>query len=107
MGIGSQTGGPQIRGTSAGRPMFPRPGDGKLGTMEIRIVLDEVDPPVGRVCAVDGSGVGGTLRPFVGWLELLRALYEVTGRSGTFSGSDVDVTAVAPDADVSAVASAQ
>ena len=54
------------------------------GLMEIRIVLDQLDPPGGRLRVVPGSGqahrvVAGGEIPFTGWLGLLRALYEVTG----------------------------
>jgi hypothetical protein len=52
--------------------------------MEIRIHLDQSDPPVGRLRPVaesaagpdaqDGEGIG-----FVGWLGLLRALDQVIG----------------------------
>jgi hypothetical protein len=54
------------------------------GGMEIRICLDQSDPPVGRLRLVsepesaagaqDGEGIG-----FVGWLGLLRALDQVIG----------------------------
>ena len=51
-----------------------------MGPMEIRIVLDQLDPPGGRLRVVPGSGrahraVAGGEIPFTGWLGLLRALY--------------------------------
>ncbi|HEV8166034.1 MAG TPA: hypothetical protein VGR74_16600 [Actinomycetota bacterium] len=48
--------------------------------MEIRIRLDQSDPPAGRLRLVagpdaqEGAGIG-----FVGWLGLLRALDQVIG----------------------------
>jgi hypothetical protein len=45
--------------------------------MEIRISLDRVEPPAGRLRRVADPG-GPELR-FTGWLGLLRALYEVVG----------------------------
>ena len=59
--------------------------------VEIRIVLDRVEPPVGRLRVVPGAGHAH--RPgsdeeirFTGWLGLLKALYEVTGGSGAPGG---------------------
>jgi len=55
--------------------------------MEIRIILDRVEPPAGRLRVVPGpgrahrSGAQHEIR-FSGWLGLLRALYEVTGAPG-------------------------
>lgn len=56
--------------------------------MEIRIVLDRVEPPGGRLRVVPDPGHAH--RPekeeeirFTGWLGLLRALYEVTGAPGS------------------------
>jgi hypothetical protein len=50
--------------------------------VEIRLVLDGIDPPTGHLRVVDGpddtSGVGAQIS-FAGWLGLLRALYSVTG----------------------------
>jgi hypothetical protein len=50
--------------------------------MEIRISLDTVEPPTGRLWRLPGPGPAP--RPaavsFTGWLGLLRALYEVAGR---------------------------
>jgi hypothetical protein len=52
--------------------------------MEIRISLDRVEPPAGRLRQVPGPGppapVEGAEIPFTGWLGLLRALYQVVGR---------------------------
>jgi hypothetical protein len=50
--------------------------------MEIRLVLDSVDPPTGRLQVTSGAGHVRDERrevPFTGWLGLLRALYLVTG----------------------------
>jgi len=58
-----------------------------MGRMEIRIVLDQVEPPSGRLGAVAESGqddrqvAAGEIQ-FTGWLGLLRALYEATGANG-------------------------
>lgn len=58
-----------------------------MGRMEIRIVLDQVEPPSGRLGAVAEPGqadrqvAAGEIQ-FTGWLGLLRALYDVTGASG-------------------------
>lgn len=55
-----------------------------MGRVEIRIVLDQVEPPGGRLRVVRGAEptqgplTDGEIR-FTGWLGLLRALYEVTG----------------------------
>lgn len=53
------------------------------GRVEIRIQMDRVDPPAGRLSIVAGADrdpgrEGGEIR-FTGWLGLLRALYEATG----------------------------
>jgi len=55
--------------------------------VEIRIVLDIVEPPAGRLWV--GRDPGQAHRPgreqeisFTGWLGLLRALYEVTAEHG-------------------------
>ena len=52
--------------------------------MEIRIILDRVEPPAGRLRVVPSPErahrCGAQLEVrFTGWLGLLRALYEVTG----------------------------
>jgi hypothetical protein len=55
-----------------------------MGPMEIRIVLDQAEPPAGRLRVVPAAGqnrrpgTAGEIQ-FTGWLGLLRALYEVTG----------------------------
>jgi hypothetical protein len=54
--------------------------------VEIRIVLDQAEPPAGRLRVVPGAGqappvTAGEIR-FTGWLGLLKALYEVTGTAG-------------------------
>jgi len=50
--------------------------------VEIRLVLDGIDPPTGHLRVVDGAddtgGVDAQIS-FAGWLGLLRALYLVTG----------------------------
>jgi hypothetical protein len=59
--------------------------------VEIRIVLDQVEPPGGRLRLVPGNGHAsqptsdGEIR-FTGWLGLLRALYEATGGAGLPAG---------------------
>lgn len=50
-----------------------RPGQDER--VEVRIVLDALDPPAGRIRA---SGDDTELR-FTGWLGLLRVLYQVMG----------------------------
>ena len=59
-----------------------------MGRVEIRIVLDRVEPPAGLLQVVPVAGHAH--RPgndeeirFTGWLGLLRALYEVTGAAGS------------------------
>jgi hypothetical protein len=63
-----------------------RPGEpGHPGGMEIRISLDQVDPPAGRLGRIPGPepapGADGEVG-FTGWLGLLRALDEVVGPPG-------------------------
>jgi hypothetical protein len=51
--------------------------------VEIRIVLDRAEPPVGRLRVVRAPGQRAEQEiSFTGWLGLLRALYEVTAESG-------------------------
>ena len=45
--------------------------------MEVRISLDTLDPPAGRVRVMPGSDDAEMY--FTGWLGLLRVLYQVTG----------------------------
>jgi hypothetical protein len=57
------------------------------GGVEIRIVLDRAEPPVGRLRVVRAPGQApgpraGQEISFTGWLGLLRALYEVTAEPG-------------------------
>jgi hypothetical protein len=50
--------------------------------MEIRVILDTLDPPAGRLRVTSGAGHapnGQRDVSFTGWLGLLRALYLVTG----------------------------
>jgi hypothetical protein len=61
-----------------------RPGGlGHPGGMEIRISLDQVDPPAGRLGRVPGPEPALAAEDqevgFTGWLGLLRALYQVVG----------------------------
>jgi hypothetical protein len=63
-----------------------------LGGMEIRISLDRVEPPAGRLRLVPGpqpapGPAEGEEIPFTGWLGLLRALSEVMGPVGPGSGA--------------------
>jgi hypothetical protein len=58
-----------------------------MGEVEIRIVLDIVEPPAGRLWLVRDPGRAdhrGSEQEisFTGWLGLLRALYEVTAEPG-------------------------
>jgi len=48
---------------------------GQDGRVEVRIALDALDPPAGRIRV---SGDDSELR-FTGWLGLLRVLYQVMG----------------------------
>src|ERR1700735_2675238 len=75
--------------TSASWPMLPPGRAATMGQMEIRIILDRAEPPVGRPRAVPDpghrhAGQDEEIR-FTGWLGLLRALYEVTGGPGAGS----------------------
>ena len=55
--------------------------------VEIHLILDRTDPPVGRLQLASGAGPARDEEPrdeepeypFTGWLGLLRALYLVTG----------------------------
>ena len=76
----------QVDGILAGWPMFPAGRARNLGGVEIRLVLDRIDPLTGHLRVVDGpydtSDVGAQIS-FAGWLGLLRALYSVTGGPGS------------------------
>jgi hypothetical protein len=51
--------------------------------VEIRLVLDGIDPPTGHLRVMDGpDDTSGSQISFAGWLGLLRALYSVTGGPG-------------------------
>ncbi len=55
--------------------------------VEIRIILERLEPPCGHVSVVADPGLPHHPRdrvdlPFTGWLGLLKALYEVTGGAG-------------------------
>jgi len=59
-----------------------------MGRVEIRMVLDQVEPPAGLLRVVPVAGHAHRARSdeeirFTGWLGLLRALYEVTGAAGS------------------------
>jgi hypothetical protein len=65
-----------------------------IGRVEIRVVLDRVEPPAGCLRVVPSAGHAH--RPgdddeirFTGWLGLLRALYEVTGAPAYRPGGDL------------------
>jgi hypothetical protein len=50
--------------------------------VEIRVILDSIDPPAGRLLVTSGARPGRHEQQdvcFTGWLGLLRALYLVTG----------------------------
>jgi hypothetical protein len=54
--------------------------------MEVRIVLDQFDPPVGRLEVLttpwrSGDSIRAAV-PFIGWLGLLRALSDAIGSPG-------------------------
>jgi hypothetical protein len=96
--------------TSASRPMLAVPVPVTMGQVEIRIELDRIEPPAGRLrvmpypewaTGADRDGDAGTdydsagryvagcdsadrgqIR-FAGWLGLLRALYEITEAAKT------------------------
>jgi hypothetical protein len=60
--------------------------------VEIRIKMDRVDPPAGRLSVLAGAGQG-PVRPaeevwFAGWLGLLRALSEAIGSAGVGPGAE-------------------
>ena len=64
----------------------------QMGLVEIRIQMDRVDPPAGRLSVLAGAGQG-PVRPaeevwFAGWLGLLRALSEAIGSAGVGPGAE-------------------
>jgi hypothetical protein len=57
-------------------------GPGTVDWVEICVILDRIDPPMGRLQVTSGAGHVQDEEPeisFTGWLGLLRALYLVTG----------------------------
>ena len=57
-------------------------GPATVNLVEIRVILDRIDPPAGRLQITPSAGLGRDVVPaipFTGWLGLLRALYLVTG----------------------------
>jgi len=57
-------------------------GPATVNLVEIRVILDRIDPPAGRLQITPSAGLGRDEEPaipFTGWLGLLRALYLVTG----------------------------
>ena len=64
-----------------GRCLTPN-GSGSVDRVEICVILDRIDPPMGRLQVTSGAGHAQDEEPeisFTGWLGLLRALYLVTG----------------------------
>lgn len=56
------------------------PGEpGTVGSVEIRVILDRIDPPMGHLQVTSAAVAEEPDYPFTGWLGLLRALYLVTG----------------------------
>jgi hypothetical protein len=57
-------------------------GPATVNMVEIRVILDSIDPPAGRLRVTSGAWRARDEEPdipFTGWLGLLRALYLVTG----------------------------
>ena len=55
---------------------------GNVDLVEIYVILDRIDPPMGRLQVTSGAEPAQDAEPeisFTGWLGLLRALYLVTG----------------------------
>jgi hypothetical protein len=50
--------------------------------MEVRISLDQSEPPVGRLIVTSPSEPRCSSVPFTGWLGLLRALSDAIGTCG-------------------------
>jgi len=70
------------RVTSANWPMSDPNWPATVKLVEIRVILDRIDPPAGRLQITSSAGLGRDEEPaipFTGWLGLLRALYLVTG----------------------------
>jgi hypothetical protein len=68
--------------TSASWPMSGPNGPATVNMVEIRVILDRIDPPMGRLQIASSAGPARNeepVIPFTGWLGLLRALYLVTG----------------------------
>jgi len=68
--------------TSASWPMSCANGPATVNLVEIRVILDRIDPPMGRLQIASSAGPARGEEPeipFTGWLGLLRALYLVTG----------------------------
>ena len=67
--------------TSASWPMSGPNGPGIVDLVEIRVILDRIDPPMGRLRVTSSAGPAQGEEPeisFTGWLGMLRALYLVT-----------------------------
>ena len=57
-------------------------GPATVNLVEIRVILDRIDPPMGRLQITSSARPAHDEEPdipFTGWLGLLRALYLVTG----------------------------
>jgi hypothetical protein len=57
-------------------------GPGNVNLVEIHVILDRIDPPMGRLQVASSVEPAQHAEPeisFTGWLGLLRALYLVTG----------------------------
>ena len=68
--------------TSASWPMSDPNGPATVNLMEIRLILDRIDPPTGCLQVTSSAGTARNEEaeiPFAGWLGLLRALYLITG----------------------------
>jgi hypothetical protein len=61
-------------------------GPGIVNLVEIRLILDRIDPPAGRLWVTASAGLARDGEPeicFTGWLGLLRALYLITAAGQT------------------------